>query len=377
LEEVLLQALPEPEADGFRLWALDETPRRRQYAPTSEDRGYVHAPNPVGRNKPVTIGYNYSVLAHIELQGRSTWAAPWALDRTPTAWTGVEIGLEQVVRLARSDDHGHVVTADSRYGTALYIAGLYQCPNVTGVTRLRSRRNLYHQPPPYSGVGRPRIHGDVFKLHKPETWSVPDERHEHREQDAKGRVLRVVMEVWQEMHFQEAPHCPFTLVKATTYKADDQPRFKHPLWLIISGQRLLPAQQGRSAYLRRPTIEHFNRFVKQRLLFEASQMSCVEQDERWSKVVGLAYWQLYVCRHLVERSVRPWERHKPVPPARQPASPSQARRGMGRLLPNLGTPARVPRPRGKSPGRAKGYRPSPRERYKVVFKGKKRSVSAA
>ena len=377
LEEVMLQTLPEPKAGGFRLWALDETPRRRQYAPTSADCGYVHAPNPVGRNKPITIGYNYSALTHIDLQGPSTWALPWALDRTPTAWTGVEIGLEQIIRLARSDDHWHVVTADSRYGTPLYIAGLYQCPNVTGVTRLRSRRNLYHKPPPYGGIGRPRVHGDVFKVHKPETWSKPDEQREHTEQDAKGRVLRVVIETWQEMHFQEAPHCPFTLVKVTTYKADGKPRFKKPLWLIIHGQRVLPAEQARSTYLRRPTIEHFNRFVKQNLLFEASQMGSVEQEERWSKVVGLAYWNLYVSRNLVERSVRPWERYKPVPPARHPASPSQARRGMARLLPKLGTPARAPQTRGKSSGRAKGYQPPPRKRYKVVHKGKKRSTKAA
>ena len=377
LEKVLLQALPEPEAGGFRLWALDETPRRRQYAPTSADRGYVHAPNPVGRNNPVTIGYNYSVLAHVDLKGPSTWAPPWALERTPTTSTGVEMGLEQVIRLARSDDHWQVVTADSRYGTPLYIAGLYQCPNVTGVTRLNRRRNLYHKAPPYSGMGRPRLHGDVFKLHKPETWSKPNERHEHTELDAKDRVLRVVIETWREMHFQKAPHCPFTLVKVTTYKADGKPRFRNPLWLIIHGQRPLSAKQARLAYLRRPTIEHFNRFIKQNLLFEAAQMGSVEQEERWSKVVGLAYWNLYVCRNLVESSVRPWERYKSVPPTRQPASPSQARRGMGRLLPDLGSPARAPRLRGKSLGRAKGCRPPSRKRYKVVYKGGKRSTKAA
>ena len=39
LEAVLLQALPEPEPGGSRLWGLDETPRRRQYAYTLKDRG--------------------------------------------------------------------------------------------------------------------------------------------------------------------------------------------------------------------------------------------------------------------------------------------------------------------------------------------------
>jgi hypothetical protein len=376
LDVVLLEVLPEPEPGSFRLWVLDETPRRRQYAPTLEDRGYVYAPNPVRGNKPITIGYNYSALAHIDLEGPSTWAPPWAIDRTPTAWTGIDMGLEQVIRLVLSDDHWHVITADSRYGTPLYIAGLYQCPNVTGVTRLRAYRNLYHKPPPYSGKGRPRIHGDVFKLHKPDTWSEPDEEHEFTEQDSKGRETRVVIAVWKEMHFRKAPHCPFTLVKVTTYDTDGQLRFKRPLWLAISGRRYLPAEQARKAYKRRPVGEHLFRFVKQHLLFQAAQMGSVAQDERWSTVVGLAYWNLYVSRDVIERSIRPWERYKPAPPVGRPATPSQARRGFGRLLPELGTPASAPQPRGKSPGRAKGYRPQPRKRFKVVYKGRKQSASA-
>jgi len=248
---------------------------------------------------------------------------------------------------------------------------------VTGVTRLRAYRNLYHKPLPYSGKGRPRIHGDVFKLHESDTWSESDERHEFTEQDAKGREAHVVIEVWKEMPFWKAPHCPFTLVKVTTYNADGQLRFKRPMWLIVSGRRHLSAKQARMAYRRRVVGEHLFRFVKQRLLFEAAQMGSVEQDERWSTVVGLAYWNLYVSRDVVERSVRPWERYKPAPPVEQPATPSQARRNFSRLLPELGTPASAPQPRGKSPGRAKDDCPQPRKRFKVVYKGKKRSASTA
>lgn len=378
LGEALLRTLPEPEPDSFRLWALDETPRRRQYAYTLKDRGYVHAPNPVAGNKPVTIGYNYSALVHIDLDGPSTWAPPWTIDRTPTEWSGVDVGLEQIIRLSLSDeDHWHVIVADSRYGTPLYIAGLYQLPNVTGVTRLRAYRNLYHEPPPYSGHGRPRIHGDVFKVHKPETWSEPDERHEFTEEDAKGRERHIVIQVWKDMHFQKAPHCPFDLLRVATYNADGQLCYKCPMWLMVSGHRHLSAKEARKAYLRRPTEEHFFRFVKQKLLFEAAEMGSVEQDERWIDAVGLAYWNLYVCRDIVEPSVRPWERYKPEPPEGQPATPSQARRGFSRLLPDLGTPASAPQPRGKSPGRPKGHCPEPRKRFEVVYKGQKQATSTA
>ena len=309
---------------------------------------------------------------HVDLAGPSTWAPPWALERTPTNWTGVDLALEQILRC---DDEWHVVAADSRYGTPSYIAGLHQCPNVTGVTRLRSPRNVYRKAPPYSGFGRPRVHGDVFKLHDATTWGEPDERVEFTEQDAKGRPLRVVIEACQEMHFCEASHCPFTVVKITTYRANGQLRFKHPLWLAVVNRRGLSLKEIRAIYLRRPVIEHFNRFIKQRLLFEAAQMGSVEQDERWSQVVKLAYWQLYASRKVVERRMRPWERYKPRLPANQPATPSQARRGFGRLLLDLGTPARASQLRGKSPGRPKGYRPVARERFPVVYKGQKQADS--
>lgn len=375
LDKIVLDILSPREVGSFRLWAVDETPRRRQHAPTVADRAYVHYPNPVGNNKPITIGHNYGALVHIELEGPSTWAPAWTLERTPTDWTGVDLALEQVVRLVRCDDGRHIVTADSRYGTPLYIAGLYQCPNVTGVTRLSSPRNLYHKAPPYSGFGRPRIHGDVFKLHDATTWGEPEERVEFTEQDAKGRSVRVVIEAWHKMHFQKAPHYPFTLVKVTTYKADGQLRFKHPLWLAVTHRHGLSLKEIRAAYLRRPVIEHFNRFIKQHLLFEAAQMGSVEQDERWAEVAKLAYWQLYVSRNVVECDVRPWERYKPQPPADQPATPSQTRRAFGRLLPDLGTPTRAPQPRGKSPGRPRGYQPEPRKRFPVVYKGRKQPPS--
>lgn len=251
LDKVLLDMLPPREAGGFCLWAVDETPRRRQYALTVADRAYVHYPNPVGNNRPITIGHNYGALVHIDLEGPSTWAPAWALERTPD-WTGVDLALEQIVRLVRCDDGWHILVSESR-----------------------------------------------------------------------GLSLKEL----------------------------------------------------RAAYLRRPVIEHFNRFIKQRLLFDVAQMGSVEQDQRWAEVVKLAYWQLYASRNVVECDVRPWERYKPRPPADQPATPSQTRRGFGRLLPDLGTPARAPQLRGKSPGRAKGYRPRPRERFPVVYKDRKQSAS--
>jgi hypothetical protein len=69
---------------------------------------------------------------------------------------------------------------------------------------------------------------------------------------------------------------------------------------------------------------------------------------------------LVLSREIAGTSLRPWEsRH------RDP-SLQQVRRGMNKLLPLLGTPARPPHPRGKSPGRAKGVKIGKAKRFRVV-----------
>jgi len=66
----------------------------------------------------------------------------------------------------------------------------------------------------------------------------------------------------------------------------------------------------------------------------------------------------------VQAVLRPWET------SQRPASPQQVRRAMTKIVAQLGTPARPPKPRGKSPGRPKGARVRPAPRYQVVYKSK-------
>jgi hypothetical protein len=76
----------------------------------------------------------------------------------------------------------------------------------------------------------------------------------------------------------------------------------------------------------------------------------------------MAHNHLVLARDLVEAELRPWESKQ-----RQP-TPQQVRRGIGQLLPGLGTPARPPQPRGNSQGRKKGAPVKKAERFPVVRK---------
>jgi len=88
------------------------------------------------------------------------------------------------------------------------------------------------------------------------------------------------------------------------------------------------------------------------------------QSDRWSWLIVAAYLQLRPARACVADLRLPWEwRYIPGK-----LSPCRMRRVVLALFLNLGTPARLPRPCGRSPGcpkgylsrRVQGYRPSRR-----------------
>lgn len=369
LQALLLAAAPLPAAEGFRLIGLDHTPKPRPYAETVSERSFVYQPTPIRDNKPITIGHAYSVIGQIELTSRETWLAVLAVERISIASTPLEVGLSQVIDLARRCDDWLVIAGDSEYSQPLSVACLGQCEHVTGLFRLRSNRKLYRRPGPYRGKGRPCWHGSVFRLNDPATWSAPDESDQWTESDERGRSWVIQLRRWRHLHFREARHHEVEVVQIQVTDPDGRPRFRRPCWLLVCGQRPLSLTTTQQVYQRRPVMEHYFRFIKQRLLFKAAQLGTTDHEEKFVQVIVLAYAQLYLARFDVQPTVRPWERYKPARPVTQAATPAQSRRGFARLLARIGTPAQSPKPRGKSPGRPTGAHPPPRPRYPVVKKG--------
>ena len=130
------------------------------------------------------------------------------------------------------------------------------------------------------------------------------------------------------------------------------------------------------AYGQRYNVEHYFRFGKQRLLMASYQTPDVEHEENWMQIMALAYMQLWLARDLAEALPRPWERYLPET-ERETASPSTVQRDFGRIIRQIGTPAEPPKPRGKSPGRAKGERQHPRKRHPVIKKDPKTRKKAS
>ena len=110
------------------------------------------------------------------------------------------------------------------------------------------------------------------------------------------------------------------------------------------------------------TAEHGFRFLKQALGWTTVRPRDPAAADRWSWLLALGLWELWVARPLLADQRLPWER--PLPPAR--LTPGRVRRAVPGLLAQVGTPARPPTPRGKAPGRSPGQCPGPRRRYPVA-----------
>jgi len=88
------------------------------------------------------------------------------------------------------------------------------------------------------------------------------------------------------------------------------------------------------------------------------------QIERWSWIVACACNQLLLAQHLGQAVLRPWESKQ------RAVTPRQVRRVMPSILVQVGTPAKPPKPRGKSPGWPTGRVRTPAPRFAVVLKPK-------
>jgi len=382
--------LPEPPKRKFWLLGTDVVPIPRPFAHTLADRTFVHQPNTVKGNKPIAIGHEYSHLVCLPEKthaGDPPWAVPMIVRRVCSDEKATAVGAEQIDALMRDEtmpfrDQFCVHVADSVYSAVTYLGpvAVQGYNNLVNVVGARGNRVFYHQIPAVEGKrpkGHPTWYGERFDLQDPSTWGKPDVVEEDTFTTRKGRVYRVQLEGWCNLLMtgkQDLPmhQHPFTLIRVRVLDEQGNPVFKHALWLMVIGERRheLSLVEAWEAYGQRYDVEHYFRFGKQRLLMVAYQTPDVEHEENWMQIVALTMMQLWLARDLAEAMLRPWERYLPEA-ERETASPSIVQRDFGRIIRQIGTPAEPPKPRGKSPGRAKAERQQPRKRHPVIKKNKK------
>lgn len=349
--------------------AVDHTAWARLDSPTLQDRTYEHQPSAIASNKPISIGQGYSTIAWIPEESGS-WALPLRHERI-TSWENpISKAAWQIKQVCKYLLSRPIILLDSEYGNASL---LNQTAEIEAdfLIRIRSNRCLYSAPPPYTGKGRPRKHGQKFKLNEPSSWWEATETVVLEE--SKLGQLRVRM--WNNLHFSESASRPMQLILVERILTEQLRPKPQPLWLVWVGQEMPPMSEIWRQYLRRFAVDHWYRFLKQRLHWTLPQLSTPVQCERWSDLMPILTWELWLAKDLVAQHHLPWQ--KPL----SHLTPGRVAQSFASLLPEIGTPAVSPKPRGKSPGWQVGNKRTKKTRYPVVKKGKtqrkKRTKKAA
>ena len=331
--EELEQQVP---ATEHILVAIDHTAWARPDAKTLKERTHEY-------HNGVIVGQGYSTIAWIpEAQG--SWALPLLHERISSGSSPIVQAASQLKLFCEHSINPVLAVLDAEYGNANWVLAI---ADIQADCLMRVRRNacLWSAPPAYSGRGRPRKHGRKMRLNDPTTWLQTDTVIEIDEHPGLGQVR---VRQWLDLHFYRAPGQRVNLILVERMKPMSNGQPFPPLWLAWVGERTLPLETVWFKYLRRFGVDHWYRFVKQRLHWTLPNLRTPEQSERWSDLMPLMSWQLWLARDLVVENVLPWQS------ARINLTAGHVAQSMLSVLVDIGTPAKMPKQRGKSPGWEKG-----------------------
>lgn len=357
MQRLFAQTMPPTLVDDRVLWVLDGSTWPRPEAKTSPERTWGRFVTGGTPESGIVEGWEYQWLAAIP-EARGSWVLPLTVRRRDlAAGTATTLAIAQVraVQVARpSAAPRPLLLLDSHYDVGELIRAAL---DVDILARLAANRRFYRRPGPYAGKGAPRKHGPIFRCADPTTHGVPD----RTQLDADPVYGTVTIDVWERLHTQPAPTLELTVIRITLGRLPRRAQPPKPLWLVWHGGPLPDDLRTLQRwYQRRFAIEHAFRFLKQSLGWTTIRPRAPQTADRWSWLLAAGLWQLWLARQVVADQRLPWE-----PASVAGGSPGRVRRGFADLLLGLGSPARPPRPRGKSPGRRRGQCPGPAPRCPV------------
>jgi hypothetical protein len=357
LREVFARYLPKLDADKWQWIGIDASKIARPDAVTSADRTAQYVHNLPECKKPITFGWHYSTVVALA-ENPSSWTYQLDQERVTSETTAIEVACAQIKRLIPHAPKKSIVVLDRGYDANWLWC---QCSglDIGVLCRLKSNRCLYRPaPPPTKKKGAPRKDGAKLQPKDSTTYGDPDGTWNGTDQ--KERPVEITW--WKHMHVKQARYLDLTIIRVVRPHATNKERDPRVSWFAWMGDASVDIAQIGLGYARRFGQEHGYRFDKQELLWEQPRLRTPEQFDRWTQIVAIVHNHLVLARDLVEPELHPWENKQ-----RQP-TPQQVRRGMHKLLPRLGSPAKAPQPRGKSKGRSMGAKVKKAERFAVIRK---------
>jgi hypothetical protein len=170
------------------------------------------------------------------------------------------------------------------------------------------------------------VHGDKFKLADSSTWEslLP-----HWSEDPK----------WGQFRFNTglgSTSAPKRLISCNCcgllFLESILGTLPKPMWLGWLGESMPALEQTWRCYLRRFAVDHWNRFAKQRLHWTLPNFSTTKLAERWSDLMPLLNWQLWLARDIVKHPPLPWQKQQ------TDLTPGRVAQGFAALLAAIGTP---------------------------------------
>ena len=358
-------------AAGERLvLGIDASSIARPCSKTAQDRTYVHQSNLPEGSRPVRPGWQFSTLTVLPEQA-SSWT--YILDnvRVPSTQTQGEAAANQLASVLPLLPCRALLLGDGYYGSVTFLTLLSVLPftaECDTLLRFAKNRVVYRPAPPPTGKrGAPKKDGERFACHEEATHGSPDASWHGA--NAQGRQVQV--SAWHNLHFKSAREIVVSVIRIVRPDATNTERDPPTSWFVWRGQDLPPLHEIEGLYKRRYSQEHGYRVDKQNLLWETPRLRTPAQFQTWTDLVAATRNLLCLARPLAQAARQPWES------AKRQITPQQTRRVMPTILTHLGTPARLPQPRGKSPGRAVGATFKKAPIYSVVYKATNKRKQAA
>ena len=362
LRRLFAQTMPPALVEARLLWVVDGTTWPRPEAKTSPERTWGRFVTAGTPQSGIIGAWEYQWLAAIP-EATGSWVLPLAVGRRgPQAGTATTLAIAQLraAQAARPADAPRpLLLLDSHYD----VAELVQADlGVDILARLASNRRFFRPPGPYSGRGPRPKHGPVFRCADATTHGTPD----RTQGESDPTYGTVTIDVWERLHTQPAPTIELRVIRVTLGRLPRREQPPKPLWLVWYGGALpTDLRTLQRWYQRRFAVEHAFRFLKQSLGWTSHSAPFAADGRSLELAAG---------GRAVASVAGPRVGGRPVPALGTPAAGERAQSRTGpprlcRTLGRLGTPARPPRARGKSPGRRPGQCPGPAPRCPVQRRG--------
>jgi hypothetical protein len=303
---------------------------------------------------PIGVGWTFSSIVLIPEQ-TSSWTPILDQQRVTSAQTAISVASDQLKALKPLFGTRQIILlADRWYATPECLRACHDL-GYSVLIRLTSNRRLFRAPVRRYKHGRSPLDGALFQGKRAETHGQADE--EWREKDQEERTTSIRR--WNHLHFKEDRDLNVQVIRVEREAAKGSKRDPRVRWFVML-DHAVPLSHIAQHSARRFSQEHGSRFLKQDLLWACAHVRTPEHMLLWSWVVALAFNPLYLARELGQAMRQPWERNG------RPVTPRQVRRVMPAIVLQLGTPTRPCQPRGKAPGRAKGFHPKRATRYPSI-----------